>query len=99
MHANVVAQDLMTRKKNGVERYTFVFNTLCQQRKVNREGGNQKNDPPTLVADPFIRKKGSKWIWVKKEEVKDKVPLPMCSREEAQTGAKKKMERNASVRT
>jgi len=54
MHANAKSWDLKTRIKNGVERYTFVFNNL------NRGGRNKRNDPPTLVADPSVRQKGSK---------------------------------------
>lgn len=77
MHENAAAQVLKTRTNNGVERYTFVFSTRCQQTKVNRRGRNQKNYPYTLVANLSLRQKGSKWIWVRKYDVKEKVPLPI----------------------
>lgn len=99
IHANVEAQVLKTSANNGVEKHKPVFSALCQNGKIKRGGRNKKNDPLTYVMDLFVRQKGIKRIWVKKKEVKEKFPLPMWNQEEAQTGAKKKLERNYSIKT
>lgn len=55
---------------SGAQEYKYVFSALHQKRKMKRGGTNSKDDPPTLTVDLTVRRKGSKSIWVKKEEVK-----------------------------
>jgi len=69
------------------------------KRGGRNEKKTKKNDPLTLVVDPFVRQKGNKKIWVKKEDLKENFPLAMCSQEKSQTWAKKKLESIAPIRT
>lgn len=98
MHASAIARDLKTRRNSGVEEYKFISSAQYQRRKMNKKK-TRKNYPLTLVVELCVRKKGSKKILVKKDELKENFPLAMCNQEESQAWEKKKLKSNSPLMT